>query len=249
MVRIPERVRRRAGKVAVFCAALVVAAALVLAAIAGTAEAKKKKHHPPAAASAFLLNVQNAVLAISSLVGDVDGPLLRLDNNGAGDNSTGLDLQVEAGKAPITVNPEAGKATNLDADKLDGLEPSQIQGAKAYALVYIDPAGSPIIDSDRSSGFTSAFSDATGQYCLTAPSMSSDTHPAVVSVDWSSTVGPAGTATAMVGNFPVTGTPDCPDGGYRVVTKRTILRDSVSLSGKVLDDTYENNVGFVIAVL
>ena len=47
------------------------------------------------------------------------GTIYGLDNNGAG---PALAVQVEPGKPPLTVNAGAGKATNLNADKLDGLD-------------------------------------------------------------------------------------------------------------------------------
>ena len=119
----------------------------MLAALSDPAEAKKKhKNHayyppPGGAASVFLLNVGNAVSAISSLVGEVDGPLLRLVNDGAGDNSTGLDIQVEPGNPPITVNPEAGKAPNLDADKLDGQDSAAFFSGRTYTKVGDEVTG------------------------------------------------------------------------------------------------------------
>ena len=72
----------------------------------------------PTASVAVLKGVENNVSNVTSIVGTLaDAPILRLDNNGTG---PALDLQVESGNAPMTVNPGAGKVTNLDADKLDG---------------------------------------------------------------------------------------------------------------------------------
>lgn len=70
------------------------------------------------------LGVQNTVSAVTSMVGSVAGPALKLDNNGAG---PALDLQVEPGKAPMTVNSDQ-KVDNLNADKVDGLSAEQLQG-------------------------------------------------------------------------------------------------------------------------
>jgi hypothetical protein len=69
-------------------------------------------------AGLFHKNHSNTVNAISTFVGSVAGPILRLDNNNAG--GTALDLQVEPNRPPLTVNSAAGTATNLSADTLDG---------------------------------------------------------------------------------------------------------------------------------
>jgi hypothetical protein len=73
----------------------------------------------------FNLGQTNTVDAISKLVGSVAGPSLQIDNNSTDASATALDLQVEAGKAPLKVSANAGKATNLNSDKLDGKDSSQ----------------------------------------------------------------------------------------------------------------------------
>jgi hypothetical protein len=65
------------------------------------------------------LGKTNTVNAVSKLVGSVAGPSLQVDNNSTGAGATALDLQVEAGKAPMTVN-SAAKVASLNADRLDG---------------------------------------------------------------------------------------------------------------------------------
>jgi hypothetical protein len=77
--------------------------------------------------SAFNLGKTNTVSAISKLVGSVAGPSLLIDNNSTNSAATALDLQVEAGKAPMKVN-SAAKVANLNADKLDGMDAGQLQG-------------------------------------------------------------------------------------------------------------------------
>jgi hypothetical protein len=74
----------------------------------------------------FNLGQTNTVNAISKLVGSVAGPSLQIDNNSTNANATALDLQVEAGKAPMKVSANAGKATNLNADKVDGKSAGEI---------------------------------------------------------------------------------------------------------------------------
>ncbi len=67
----------------------------------------------------FNLGRLNAVNQLSRLVGSTDNPMLRIDNNSAATNATALDLQVEAGHAPLKVDSTT-KVASLNADKLDG---------------------------------------------------------------------------------------------------------------------------------
>ncbi len=64
----------------------------------------------------FKLGKINSINRVSTLVGSVAGPLLKVDNNGGG---PALRLEANSGKPPVVVNAGAGKATNLNADKLD----------------------------------------------------------------------------------------------------------------------------------
>jgi hypothetical protein len=73
----------------------------------------------------FDLGKVNTVNAITKLVGSVAGPSLQIDNNNAGTGATALDLQVEPGKAPMTVNSGA-QVANLNADKVDGKSATEI---------------------------------------------------------------------------------------------------------------------------
>jgi hypothetical protein len=43
-----------------------------------------------------------------------------------------LDLRVEPNRAPLTVNPTAGKATNFDADKLDSKDSTSFLSSSVY---------------------------------------------------------------------------------------------------------------------
>ena len=73
--------------------------------------------------ASFDLGRINAVNAITKLVGNVAGPSLLIDNNSAAKGATALNLQVEAGKAPMKVN-SSKKIAKLNADKLDNLNAS-----------------------------------------------------------------------------------------------------------------------------
>ncbi len=88
----------------------------------------------------FILGKANNVATkVTGLIGKVaSGPSLVVKNLNGG---AALGLQVKAGKAPLTVNAGAGKATNLNADKLDG------QDASAFLV-----AGSKAADADKLDG-------------------------------------------------------------------------------------------------
>jgi hypothetical protein len=79
----------------------------------------------------FNLGTTNRVNATSTLKGATGGKSLQITNTGSG---RGLGITVGSGKAPIVVNSSAGNATNLDADKLDGIDSSGFQqtGAEAW---------------------------------------------------------------------------------------------------------------------
>jgi hypothetical protein len=108
--------------------ALYLALAIALAAMVGVAS-------PATAAKAkdtvFQLGKKNPVKAISTMAGTLADPILRLDNNGTG---SALDLQVESSKAPLTVNKEAGTATNLSADEVDGKDSTAFFSGKTYEV-------------------------------------------------------------------------------------------------------------------
>ena len=106
-----------AGRATVFLVGLAVILAVVLglvsAALAGTG-----------VGATFNLGKLNTVNQISRLVGSTDNPMLRVDNNGAGNNATALDLRVESGKPPMSVNSST-QVAGLNADQLDGRNASE----------------------------------------------------------------------------------------------------------------------------
>ena len=104
----------------------------------------------------FNLGKTNTVDFVSTLAGSFSGPMLRIDNdlpdNPRFINSTALDLQVEPGNPPMTVN-SSDKVTNLNADQLDNRDSSQ------FLTVFGKAA-----DSDRLDGFDQgAFLRTTGK--------------------------------------------------------------------------------------
>ena len=143
----------RAGRAGALGVGLAVMLAVVLG--AGTTALAAVPGDP------FKLGKLNTVDRISQLVGTTTGAMLKVDNNGAG---PALNLQVEPGKAPLTVSPGAGMATGLraedaktadvagyaqsagkasDAEKLDGKDASEFAagvGGKASDAAHADQA-------------------------------------------------------------------------------------------------------------
>jgi hypothetical protein len=77
---------------------------------------------------------------MTTLVGTLTDPILKLDNNGTG---PALQLDVGSGNAPLVVNTDAGTATGLSADKLDGKEPNELPGTIASTHTFHDYPGNP----------------------------------------------------------------------------------------------------------
>ena len=76
--------------------------------------------------------------ALTKLAGSRDGgAMLTVDNNSSASGSRALDLRVEDGRPPLNVNAVAGKATNLNADELDGKGSEEI-GVNGLELVEED---------------------------------------------------------------------------------------------------------------
>jgi hypothetical protein len=77
---------------------------------------------PPSSTSgslAVLKGLENTVTNVTSMVGSLSGPILRLDNSSSATGATALDLQVESNNPPMTVNSDK-VVTNLNSDQLDG---------------------------------------------------------------------------------------------------------------------------------
>jgi hypothetical protein len=77
----------------------------------------------------FILGQSNSATAITKLAGSagVAGPSLQIDNNSTSPAATALDLQVEPGKAPMTVNSST-EVQNLNADLVNGKSASDFLG-------------------------------------------------------------------------------------------------------------------------
>jgi hypothetical protein len=103
------------GRATVFLVGLSVILAVMLG-VATTAAAHS------GSAGLFHLDHNNSVATVlTKLTGTLSGAVLTIDNNGTG---PALNLQVEPTRPPLTVKAGAGTATNLSADRLDGLDSS-----------------------------------------------------------------------------------------------------------------------------
>ncbi len=111
------------GRATVFLVGLAVILALVLG-LASTAFG--------ANGSNFILGVlTNTATDTTRLSGNVaGGPALQVLNDKTQAGSKGLQLNVAQGKPPLAVNATAGKATNLNADQLDGLDSTRLVQAR-----------------------------------------------------------------------------------------------------------------------
>ncbi len=138
-----SRVRSEAiklGRATVFAVGLAVIFAVVLG-VATTALAAVP-------GDPFRLGRINSIDRLSTLVGTTTNAMLRVDNNGPG---PALSLEAGAGNPPVVVNAAAGKATNLDADELDGQDSSAFLPAEIY-----ENSASQTISPGSSAGVTVA---------------------------------------------------------------------------------------------
>src|SRR5918994_4712159 len=89
----------------------------------------------------FILgSLNNTATAITKLTGTVGGgPALQVSNPSTATGSTALDLQVATGKAPMKVN-SGTKVANLNSDKVDGLDASQLGGLSGVEQVGVQGA-------------------------------------------------------------------------------------------------------------
>jgi hypothetical protein len=70
----------------------------------------------------FILGRSNVATTVSTLSAKISAPALNLINTSTGAAATALNISVASGKPPLKVNAAAGKATNLNSDKLDGVD-------------------------------------------------------------------------------------------------------------------------------
>ena len=98
----------------------------------------------------------DAVLQVRQQAGS--GAAFKVVNEGAG-IARGIDITVAPGKSPISVGSDAGKATNLNADELDGRDeedflPSRLYGNGTPTLLTGPGAGKVFLLSAANAGLS-----------------------------------------------------------------------------------------------
>ena len=78
------------------------------------------------------------------------GAVLKVVNDTGGFAQRGIDITVPPGQPPIAINADAGKASNLNADKLDGRDeedflPTRLYGNGTQTLVQGQGGGKPVL--------------------------------------------------------------------------------------------------------
>jgi hypothetical protein len=114
---------------------LMVGLATVVAVLLGVASMAFAGNGDP-----WILGQLNSATTMTRLAGSggVDGPMLVVTNNDSGADDTALDLNVQSGEPPMTVNSQT-RVTNLNADRLDGLNSSAF--AAYERTVIVSPVG------------------------------------------------------------------------------------------------------------
>jgi hypothetical protein len=90
----------------------------------------------------FILGKANAAGAVSRLTANIAGPALNLVNTSTGTGATALNLQVAPTKPPLKVN-SSQRVANLNADRLDGMNPRELPGTIASTATIHSFPGIP----------------------------------------------------------------------------------------------------------
>lgn len=99
------------------------------------------------AASYLVLSTSNTASRTTTLKSATNAAVLQLTNTNStgGTYARGLGITVPSGRAPLTVNSTAGKATNLNADKLDGIDSSGFVRGPVQAWRELGATGNPAL--------------------------------------------------------------------------------------------------------
>src|SRR5262245_1920257 len=98
----------------------------------------------------FILGQANDATSQTSLSAPIANKALQVTNNSAAAGASGIGVTVASGKPPLVISSGAGKATNLNADKVDGKDSS------AFLLTTDKAADSDKLDGIDSTGFYAA---------------------------------------------------------------------------------------------
>lgn len=106
----------------------------------------------------FLLGKSNSATSQTALSAPIANKALQVTNTSTASGAAGIGVTVAAKHAPLVVPANAGKATNLNADKLDGVDSSGF-----YA------AGSKVADSDLLDGKDSTALEGARAWAMVMP--------------------------------------------------------------------------------
>jgi hypothetical protein len=110
----------------------------------------------------LILGQSNSATSPTTLSAPVaGGKAFGISNTSTTGGSTALNLNVASGHAPLTVNGSAGKATNLNADKLDGIDSTGFL-RKVVPLSLTGPAGSDGVITGTNTGSANGVQGETG---------------------------------------------------------------------------------------
>lgn len=100
-----------------------------------------------AGASYLVLSSSNTATRTTTLKSSTNAAVLQISNTNTsgGTAAKGIGISVPSGRAPLTVNAGAGKATNLNADKLDGIDSSGFVRGPAQAWRELGATGNPAL--------------------------------------------------------------------------------------------------------
>jgi hypothetical protein len=88
-----------------------------------------------AAVSYVVAGGTTSTASTTTIKSTVNGAALQVTDTSAGANGKGIGITVPVGHAPISVSDGAGKATNLNADKLDGIDGSALARGKNVTIL------------------------------------------------------------------------------------------------------------------
>jgi hypothetical protein len=91
----------------------------------------------------FILGRANSAGAQTALSAPIANKALQVTNTSTAAGASGIGITVGTNKAPLAVNATAGKATNLNADKLDGKDSTAFANAAQEAWHEVGTPGEP----------------------------------------------------------------------------------------------------------
>lgn len=140
-----------------------------------------------ATGGSFLLGKPNSATSQTKLSAPIATKTLQVSNTSTASGAAGIGVNVAANHAPLVVPANAGKATNLNADKVDGMDAGALVGARAYASIDKDACflGSPAIFCQlrREKSVSYVAHVGVGRYCVGVTGIDAAAHDSVALVN------------------------------------------------------------------